>query len=140
MQTKQSVCLIAFDYAANLLSCTTRFSSELCFPGGKVDEGETLEQALVRETKEGTGISLDPKLLLPVYEAVEEGYLCTAFFYAEPVIGPKDKWTVEPGIWVSFEYPDTFMERCAFKEYNAEALQALLHSYLLEINESTATF
>lgn len=36
-------------------------------PGGTVDEGETIEEALIREMKEETGVDVEPKEILGIF-------------------------------------------------------------------------
>ncbi|MFX0124145.1 MAG: NUDIX domain-containing protein [Candidatus Hodarchaeota archaeon] len=40
-------------------------------PGGTVDEGETVEEALIREMKEETGINVEPKEILGIFSDPE---------------------------------------------------------------------
>jgi 8-oxo-dGTP diphosphatase len=47
------------------------FNNYWALPGGFVEEGECVEETLVREMKEETGLSVKPKAILGVYSAPE---------------------------------------------------------------------
>ncbi|QKQ99675.1 NUDIX hydrolase [Metallosphaera tengchongensis] len=43
-------------------------------PGGKVEFGETLREAVKRETLEETGLEVEPRVLMAIIEVFREGY------------------------------------------------------------------
>jgi 8-oxo-dGTP pyrophosphatase MutT (NUDIX family) len=59
----------------SLLFVTCRSTNKLFFPGGKVEAGENLKDALRRETKEETGINIQVDRLFHFQEG---------FFYYDP--------------------------------------------------------
>jgi 8-oxo-dGTP pyrophosphatase MutT (NUDIX family) len=63
---------LLFDEGGDVLLVRTRkWSGKWGIPGGKVDYGETLEQAFLREIREETGLQAENPRLLLTQEAVE---------------------------------------------------------------------
>jgi len=70
------------------------FDSYYCFPAGHLDGGETLKQAMVRETKEEIGIVLNPsdlELIHTINRKVPNNERIDFFFTTQ-------KWQGEPKI------------------------------------------
>ncbi|QDP39588.1 NUDIX hydrolase [Radiobacillus deserti] len=55
-------------------------------PGGQVEEGESLEEAVVRETKEESGIEVEVIKFCGIYQNVSNS-ICNTLFLAKPMGG-----------------------------------------------------
>lgn len=55
-------------------------------PGGRVEEGESITSAVVRETKEETGVDIEIINFCGIFQNVKESY-CSALFLAKPIGG-----------------------------------------------------
>lgn len=132
---KQAVCAIILS-KLGVLSVTRKDSDLLCLPGGKVDQGETLTEAMVREVYEETGISLYESKFTPVLGKLVLGddgndYYTTCFYYTETVDDPSPfptgglPWVIEQGIECKFVKTQRLLDEGIFREYNEEALVAV---------------
>ncbi|MCF6136602.1 NUDIX hydrolase [Pseudalkalibacillus berkeleyi] len=55
-------------------------------PGGQVEEGESLKEAAIRETKEETGIDVEVIQFCGVFQNVNKS-ICNTLFLAKPIGG-----------------------------------------------------
>jgi 8-oxo-dGTP pyrophosphatase MutT (NUDIX family) len=95
-------------------------ATEWGLPGGKVEPGEDLKEALVREVKEEANIFLDKDKLEHIYETEDGPYLAHAFLYHGSVPDP-EQGDAGPAEWISW---DELLEG-PFGEYN-QAVKSLL--------------
>lgn len=127
MRIKPAVCLIAFSDEGKILSVTRRNTDIWSLPGGKVDDGESNIEALIREVKEETGFTLHWSNLTPVYSEIILGddgnhFYCVAYLLTKKILGGEETWECEPGIKVKFIEKYELIENGCFKEYNIRAL------------------
>ncbi len=79
---KRAVCLVIRHSDGRYLGVTRRHTTnDWGLVGGKVEEGETDVQAMVREAFEEAGLMLDPEFLVVVFELVDGDFMAVAFEY-----------------------------------------------------------
>ncbi len=83
-------------------------------PGGQVEEGESLEAAAIRETKEETGIDVEIIKFCGVFQNVDKS-ICNTLFLAKP-IGGQFK-TSEESLEVGFFSIEKALEMVTWKNF-----------------------
>lgn len=113
---KQSVCLFYRDSKKGILGVTRRDNrNDWGLPGGKVDPGESLEEAIVREVFEETGFELNPMYLEKVFESLCGKYIATTFAYTGKLSNPQ-KVDEKEGVvgWITWKE----LFNGSFSDYN----------------------
>ena len=85
---------------------TIRYPNVWGLVGGHVEPGETIEQALVRETEEEVGETLAEYVYWHEYESAYGGVVLDVHVYAAPLDKPAESLTITEGQCVEFFAPD----------------------------------
>lgn len=124
--TRHAVCFLHMNQKGELLAISRRNQDLWGLPGGKVEEGETLKSALVREVFEETGyVVADPE---PVYTAFVPGevhYICTTFIgriVAQASNAPRSEPFEGHVKWKS---PSALVRQSPFYQYNRSLFEHL---------------
>lgn len=137
----QAVCVLIIRNDGHALAVSRRKDpTKWGLPGGKVDPGETLQEAIVRETREEIGLTMDINKLTFLYQAPcpgEVSYDVTTFFYDVP--GP-DIEDLTPEADLSLSYHDfsvLMMEDSSpFAGYNRGVMKAFTEQFVEQMTKT----
>jgi len=103
-------------------------------PGGQVEEGESLKNAAIRETKEETGIDIDVIKFCGVFQNVKSS-ICNTLFLAKPIGGVLT--TSSESLEVGFYPIEKALEMVTWKNFTQRIeyyLDNELHPFYIEFN------
>lgn len=114
---KRAVCVLLKNEEGKFLSVTRKDNpNDFGMPGGKVEENESLEDAIVRETREETGLEIND--LQKVYEGYDDhDYMVTCYaakWFGKLIINNPDE---ETGV-VAWVDRNILIEKSSFSGYN----------------------
>ncbi|MEH7305627.1 NUDIX hydrolase [Neobacillus drentensis] len=101
-------------------------------PGGQVEEGESLKEAAIRETKEESGIDIDVIKFCGVYQNVSES-ICNTLFLGRPIGG--ELTTSSESLEVGFFPIEEALEMVTwnnFRQRIEHCLNEKLHPFFVE--------
>lgn len=120
LNTKLAVCGI-LTYANRIVSVKRKDNDLFGLIGGKVDEGETLEEALLRETKEETGFSVIIDHSYYPYIAEDNGYLVLCYKLTLSKNHTNIKEGEQPFLYLLT--PEQLLSHSPFSDYNQKAFK-----------------
>lgn len=123
---RNSVVFYIEDTEGDILMVSRKNGSGFGLPGGKVDPGEDLFEACIREIFEETGLDINniDMFLKPIFAQFVEGFWCTCFIAVrengEPyqVVTKENIQQKEEGVIPQFLTEDYFRYHSAYNDYN----------------------
>ncbi|WHY73855.1 NUDIX hydrolase [Fictibacillus enclensis] len=118
MKRVDVVYVLLFDETSEKILMVKNFGDESSYytlPGGAVEEGETLEEAAIREMKEETGLEIDVRNVFGISEQFFEarGHHVVFFVFTGKITGGKIEIQfpdeIEEVLWMPVEMAETFI-------------------------------
>lgn len=91
-------------------------------PGGQVEEGESLADAAIRETKEESGVDIEIIRFCGVFQNVERS-ICNTLFYANPIGG--EPIVTEESLETGYFSKEDAMKRVTFMNFKQRIAYSL---------------